>query len=919
MTNDGTMIGEICHIEAAKPDGKRFNKDMTNEARRSYKNLILFCGDHHTVVDADPITFTVEKLRQMKKEHEKARSAVAGSLRLPSSKVADVWDQLEFSKNRDLRPALMGRALGPADAEACPELPETAVLLRDLEIAYSTRLAGVPGAGKSVCVMQVAAALRRRGWKIFRARNPAVETLPFLNSDEPTLYIIDDAHLTPNHALREVEYATGPQTWLITTHNTAQRMVDAPGTTHLDPKRAVRTIAQELRAKRDSTLEIVRKVDASVGDKPFDETIERRLDAAEEAEVPWQFCFILGGGWTRAGAIASSARSVGADVILAAIAARQIASGDMTASRADINQIAQNLGIRADELDQTVDWLISNRLVNAKHDLRTPHQRFAAVLLRNVLKNAAEAKNTNALEAIINAVIEDDCCQLIGLRNLLQELRMGIGNWRFNWIVRRDLLDRLVGRCWAEVGEEQRNYACLLLSELQSYFDEWVSAIIKDDGLKLAIWINEASGQSAYGIGHLLGQMSMKDEGVIKTVAERVDLMSLAAKLSVVSSDQVFSMTELASNLSRSDWDGWDAKFVSHLDKDRLRLLATNWPQNAYLSSFAKLCAHLTHHDQAFGLELTKLFATRVASRLQADPVGSFHQMDDIFWQTLRLYDPLGIYKGKDRPTREMKAVGRHIAGLWTIEDVANKISHCAIRDMQSAAGLLLFIRKVDQKRFTAIVNKLVWSSIETNLAGHFNDLFHDADVFLSVCGMVASGKRAISSILRKHGQEITILTPRLAYSAPEFAAELVERGGMVGISNSHHFRWDWGAFLLASWSEERPHLIPALLAPHLSNAADKLSQKHPSWYEEALLFLRLLRQVHPDGFEAILSQINADAAKIGWAEALKGKANAKHAAAYLIHFSEARSDALGETARILRGRFPKSSRPPKKLLEELT
>ena len=69
MTNEGTMIGRICHIEAALPDGKRFNEAMTNEERRSYDNLLLLCGDHHTIIDDDSGKYTVGKLRQIKKQH----------------------------------------------------------------------------------------------------------------------------------------------------------------------------------------------------------------------------------------------------------------------------------------------------------------------------------------------------------------------------------------------------------------------------------------------------------------------------------------------------------------------------------------------------------------------------------------------------------------------------------------------------------------------------------------------------------------------------------------------------------------------------------------------------------------------------------------------------------------------------------
>ena len=48
IARDGeTIISKICHIEAASPDGPRYNKNMTNDERRHYNNLILLCDECH--------------------------------------------------------------------------------------------------------------------------------------------------------------------------------------------------------------------------------------------------------------------------------------------------------------------------------------------------------------------------------------------------------------------------------------------------------------------------------------------------------------------------------------------------------------------------------------------------------------------------------------------------------------------------------------------------------------------------------------------------------------------------------------------------------------------------------------------------------------------------------------------------------
>jgi hypothetical protein len=75
MDQEGNFVGQICHIEAAEPGGERFNPSMTNEARRSIKNLMLMCYEHHVVTN-NVSKYPVAALQKMKKEHEAKFSSV---------------------------------------------------------------------------------------------------------------------------------------------------------------------------------------------------------------------------------------------------------------------------------------------------------------------------------------------------------------------------------------------------------------------------------------------------------------------------------------------------------------------------------------------------------------------------------------------------------------------------------------------------------------------------------------------------------------------------------------------------------------------------------------------------------------------------------------------------------------------------
>lgn len=69
IDEDDTFVAQVCHIEAARPGGPRYNADKTDEDRRSVKNLIVLCYRHHKKTD-DAELYDASCLRRMKREHE---------------------------------------------------------------------------------------------------------------------------------------------------------------------------------------------------------------------------------------------------------------------------------------------------------------------------------------------------------------------------------------------------------------------------------------------------------------------------------------------------------------------------------------------------------------------------------------------------------------------------------------------------------------------------------------------------------------------------------------------------------------------------------------------------------------------------------------------------------------------------------
>ncbi len=77
--DEPSVLGEECHIVARSPGGPRAEEIENPDG---YHNLILLCRKHHKQVDDQQAHFTVERLRQLKRDHEAREAARSGPVRL---------------------------------------------------------------------------------------------------------------------------------------------------------------------------------------------------------------------------------------------------------------------------------------------------------------------------------------------------------------------------------------------------------------------------------------------------------------------------------------------------------------------------------------------------------------------------------------------------------------------------------------------------------------------------------------------------------------------------------------------------------------------------------------------------------------------------------------------------------------------
>jgi hypothetical protein len=270
----------------------------------------------------------------------------------------------------------------------------------------------------------------------------------------------------------------------------------------------------------------VRLADDDVGERMMNTDLRERLDHAENAaDRPWQFCFVLGGGWRRSKQAADSARAASADLILAAVAMRQIVSRDARAVPAGIAEVCERVGIDTGTADQGLEWLRKQRLIVGAADCRTPHQRFASVVLKRILEGQ-DRDGREKIATMIEGVLCDPQFPYAGLRVLMHELRFGNSDYNWTCLLGQPGVEAVVARCWAAEGSD-RGFAALALSDLWDFAEGGATAVVGPHVATLANWISKPS-DGAYGFGHILNDLAQQDRDVAEKAVVAADPVAIA-------------------------------------------------------------------------------------------------------------------------------------------------------------------------------------------------------------------------------------------------------------------------------------------------------------------------------------------------------------------------------------------------------
>lgn len=500
------------------------------------------------------------------------------------------WRYVIFDRGRDFTAALRGERLRPSDVDACPELPHAQALADRLAAGRYATLSGGSGTGKSITAFHAARRLNQDGWTVVELARTGVATADdvraFTALSGPVLAVVDDAQAVDPGVVANFGAA-------------------------VDDSHAVLLVSTErLEGHNDETVSEIRAkeqiyeycvvhvaevgprltaLDDRVGNGMMSEPPLQRLRAANaSSRDPWSFMFVASGGERRMeNIIGRLIEGPPNALLLAAIAAGQIASQDAGVSRNDIlHDIALAApdafgppGNISDEaaFTEALATVQSERIVRENRgQLRTAHIRVAQNALLELARHADDNIGTPVRALIRNHLRRPDLTTrgkywLINTLEYSQSMRY---NWRSEWLDPQTV-DELVGQALVAQPGPDRSVAAGMLGSLS-----WVGVLEREHWERivhtLTEWLPNLTADEVFGVRRLLMYMRNDNKDLHHELAASLSAATVAEMLShrgTRPSAHGWSelLREIAPPHDIPERAEWSAAFTQAVDTDALQ------------------------------------------------------------------------------------------------------------------------------------------------------------------------------------------------------------------------------------------------------------------------------------------------------------------------------------------------------------
>lgn len=801
------------------------------------------------------------------------------------------WEYVSFDNQHDIGPALLGRGLGPADVESCPRLPEVDMVKRQVEVARSAMIVGDSGCGKSLIAYQTAYDLMKDGWEILRfvdtdqSRERIIN--PILKLPRKSVLIIDNAQqLDGQIIINLLEKASNDRIIIIiSTIEYAEHLSINCNEIKVASSRAVSVIAEAFRNRRDEIAKLVRKLDEDIGEGYLDTSLERRISEASESHsgqikiIPWQFNFVLTGGWRRAkDEIINLRESERFDLLLVAIGARQFVLQDADVSFEWL-EVACSIYEKDNAwLNRGIQLLKRRRLIVDNTNLRLPHLQFSKIVL-NIVYNERNDIYREKLIELFRRVMLYDSPSLPGINWLLNAVRFNEA-LRFSGFY--EIMDSrtwttISNRCWEACSDNDRGNAAFVLNTLIEWYPKQVEILFSKSEM-LGQWVEEVNANSAAGLGWWLNDLGQKDHLLTECIIGHADPKVVANSLAKASSSEAqiwgYFLGRLAFAASRE----WLSKLNVAFNIEALREIFICAKAHDLLS-ISELADGIACFDLDLSLELVDLSRETIADAINNNII----KFGDIFEMILGVlgYGPRFLLHRE--PSEKQRQIAFKLVNCLDPSSISQYLSISSRRDWESHADLLSFIEEIMPQKAKQIASKVNFDALDLAATGLWKNPPSEL-LFIIQALAVEENYDPARSWVNRHNGELVKLNPLLAAVAPEAAATALRSGCSLNLALDDLAHWELAATAIQSLSRVDKDMACEVLTENYKDISKGfLFKRGDCEFNNFPLFLSLMNELTPDVLRRTLESIDTAIIETTWAQRLRGEKEERQAVEALI------------------------------------
>lgn len=763
-----------------------------------------------------------------------------------------VWIEVDFSFQRSISHAIMGYRLTAKDVRTCPKFPPVNRIVKQLKIVDYVMLQGEMGCGKSISIYQAAYEFFQKGWRVYEYKATDDLSIPYIpQNTEPSLYIIDDVQRFSDKAIDGLIGRALPNTKVLLAKTISTTMHQE--SILLASKDAVKTLYEDFLSRKEEIVSIVHQCDKHVGVNSFDLPIERRLTEASKARTPWQFNYILRGGWQT---IKEQYQAVQAhhncDILLAAIALFQVVQLDSSVNFSWLCDYLKRFDNAFSWNDDDLQYLIDRRLVLSKDDVRIIHVESAVIIIVQFIQDVSDRKSQTLFAALEVAFIEKKVSPM-GLVWLCNGLLSHMYKPHF---IEMFISQKMISFIFEDLeniqtSQERTGIAYFMEKVFSTQYEKNGYWYFQQSEALMLEWITHADSTTAYAYSNLINTLYNTDNKQHKQFVKKIDWAQIARSILAEESPNLYAWGDLLNRLT---------SFLS--SRDRKQVAAVIRPVVDSICSKASI-TNIAGISDFFSF-IVHLDPTYIHNSIdQLFPI-----YRDLFYkdakQVLRIIDFDFLMKicgvnplFKHRATKAERKTCLMLVDALSALEFARVISNSLPREWRSIYSIMRLTTQYDKKKAGQII-----SLVDTNeLANAAEKSWDTIEEITYLCSLLCLGNEKIARcFIESNKEKIRIMSSSLTVIAPQCAIELYRTGVSIDLVTEHW--WDTSYFAMLRLIKVNKATAGDILRSNISGIVEKVNRITMLDFDDKyfLEFLQLLGDFDIDVYKEILAAVNVKA-----------------------------------------------------------